>query len=62
MKKHLLPLLVAAIVLPGNTPLEAKSTASANNVRPEGASLKKVMDGYARQYDNLRPVTGRCPH
>lgn len=62
MKKHLLPLLVAAIVLPGKTPLEAKPTASANNVRYEGAPLKKVMDGYARQYDNLRPVTGRCPH
>lgn len=64
MKKHLLPLLVAACAASGTTSLEAKTTAASNNSALRGveaSSLRKAMDGYARRYDNLRPVEGRCP-
>ncbi|NTV98533.1 MAG: VWA domain-containing protein [Chlorobiaceae bacterium] len=61
MKKYLLPLIATAIALP-NIPLEAKPAVSSKNAMHDGVSLKKVMDGYARQYDNLRPIEGRCPN
>ncbi|ACD90442.1 MAG: VWA domain-containing protein [Chlorobium limicola] len=65
MKKRLLPFLVAACALPASTVLEAGpiawKTESAERTQPGDASGRSVMQKYALQYDNLRPVEGRCP-
>ncbi|NTV06208.1 MAG: VWA domain-containing protein [Chlorobiaceae bacterium] len=64
MKKQLLPLLVAACAATGSASLEAKTITGSNNAdfrRVNASSLQQTMDGYARQYDNLRPVEGKCP-
>ena len=64
MKNPFLPFLVAASLLPGSTVLEAGPAADAGCAEPgkiRDASLKKAMENYALQYDNLRPIEGRCP-
>jgi len=55
---------MATAVFPGNAILEAKQTnesesALAGQIRDQ--SLRKTFEKYAREYDNLRPVEGRCP-
>ncbi|NTW82956.1 MAG: hypothetical protein HGB36_06260 [Chlorobiaceae bacterium] len=65
MKIQLLPLLFVACTTPGITSLEAKPPRDEHKSginRVESLSLRKAMDGYARQFDNLRPVEARCPH
>lgn len=63
MKNRLLPFLLAAAILPGNAVLEAGPAAAGSSgpgsIRevPPG----KTMEKYALQYDNLKPVDGRCP-
>lgn len=64
MKKQLLPLLVAVCAATGTTSLEAKTIAGSDNAEVRGVqalSLRKAMEGYARQYDNLRLVEQKCP-
>lgn len=64
MKKQFLPLLVAACAATGSTSLEAKTIVGSNHAEVRGveaSSLRRAMDGYARQYDNLRPVEGKYP-
>jgi hypothetical protein len=64
MKKHLFALLAAACATSGMTTLEAKPRSDANKMESRGPgplSVRSVMDGYAHQYDNMRPVDARCP-
>lgn len=64
MKYPLTPLFLAVSLLPGNAVLEARPAVDAGC--PESrevreASLRKSLEKYAQQYDNLRPVDGKCP-
>jgi len=64
MKKRFLPLLVAMCALPANAVLQAKTVADSNCPDPKDirdGALRDAMEQYSRQYDNLRPVDGRCP-
>ena len=64
MKKRLLSILAAASLLPANAVLEARPASEPACSGARGvsdASLKKAMENYALQYDNLRPIEGRCP-
>lgn len=62
MKNRLLPFLVAVSILPGSSVLEARPAAGS----PRAGAIREVspgktMEKYSLQYDNLRPVDGRCP-
>lgn len=64
MKNHLLPLLLIACAIPGSAVLNAKPVTDKkcpDRMETGDASLRKAMEKYALQYDNLRPVDGRCP-
>jgi hypothetical protein len=64
MKNRLLQVIIAACILPGSNVLEAKPAVDApcsESREIRDSSLRKTMDKYALQYENLRPVEGKCP-
>ncbi len=64
MKKQLLAMLALASAFPAVSALEAKPVSSVVSVQhaPGAANVRKAMDAYSRQFDNLRPFEGRCPN
>jgi hypothetical protein len=64
MKSRFLTLLVAACILPGGTVLDARAAvdvAGSDSRAIRDFSSRKAMEKYALQYENMRPVKGRCP-
>jgi len=64
MKKQVMPFVLAAFALPACVYSRADAkTAPGMSARPvpSAVSTREAMESYARQFDNLRQIDGRCP-